>query len=35
MSRTWLPRLWNQIIGSTTRAQTQCRKPRHMRLSVE
>jgi hypothetical protein len=35
MSRTWLPKLWKQIIGSTTRAQPRSRKPRHTRLDVE
>jgi predicted outer membrane repeat protein len=35
MSRTWLPKLWKQIIGSTTRSQPRSRKPRHTRLAVE
>lgn len=35
MSRSWLHKLWKQIIASTSCAQTLCRKPRHTRLSVE
>jgi hypothetical protein len=35
MSRTWLPKLWKQIIGRTTRAQSGCRKSCLTRLGVE
>jgi predicted outer membrane repeat protein len=35
MSRTWLPKLWKQTIGSTTRSRPPCRKPRHTRPCVE
>jgi hypothetical protein len=35
MSRTWLPKLWKQIIGRTTRSQARRRKSRLTRPGVE